>query len=209
MKALRAAAVTLGMFVLAAISASPAKAAYTYKPEYITIFTFQHPVEIPGGQMLPAGTYLFHVLEHSSDRNVVQIFDWHRTKLYATVLTVPDSQQQEGAREIIKFAETAEQGPQALKEWFYPGESGGWLFVYPKSEAAQLAKASKQAVPFMPSNLTADISKPANAATDPTVMELKNAPVQAEQPDGKEVSLNQAFGPKSSTVGTDLALSQR
>ena len=56
----------------------------------MTIFTFSQPIEIPGGKVLPAGTYMFRVADILGDRNVVQIFDKDRRTLYATVLTIPD-----------------------------------------------------------------------------------------------------------------------
>jgi hypothetical protein len=43
-----------------------------------TIFTFSGPVEIPGFHgptVLPAGTYVFQLLDSMSDRSIVQIFN--------------------------------------------------------------------------------------------------------------------------------------
>ena len=42
-----------------------------------TTVTFSAPVEIPGinAQVLPAGTYVFRLLDALSDRNVVQVFN--------------------------------------------------------------------------------------------------------------------------------------
>jgi hypothetical protein len=39
-----------------------------------TIVTFSAPVEIPG-KALPAGTYVFKLLDSTSNRNILQIFD--------------------------------------------------------------------------------------------------------------------------------------
>ena len=44
-----------------------------------TIVTFSQPVEIPGAQVLPAGTYVFKLLDSSSNRNIVQIFNEAKT----------------------------------------------------------------------------------------------------------------------------------
>jgi len=38
-----------------------------------TVLTFSGPVEIPG-QVLPAGTYVFKLLDSGSNRHIVQIF---------------------------------------------------------------------------------------------------------------------------------------
>ena len=42
-----------------------------------TTVTFSAPVEIPGvgAQVLPAGTYVFKLLDSLSDRNIVQVFN--------------------------------------------------------------------------------------------------------------------------------------
>ena len=45
-----------------------------------TTVTFSAPVEIPGvgAQVLPAGTYVFKLLDSQSDRHIVQIFNERR-----------------------------------------------------------------------------------------------------------------------------------
>ena len=50
-----------------------------------TIVTFAAPVEIPG-QALPAGTYVFKVIDSSTTNNVVQVFDRGERHLFATFL---------------------------------------------------------------------------------------------------------------------------
>jgi hypothetical protein len=42
-----------------------------------TVVTFSGPVEVPGvgAQTLPAGTYVFKILDSQSDRHIVQIFN--------------------------------------------------------------------------------------------------------------------------------------
>src|ERR1700720_3721429 len=54
-----------------------------------TVFTFSAPVEIPG-KVLPAGTYVFKLLDSTSNRDIVEIFDKDEKKLYATLLAIPD-----------------------------------------------------------------------------------------------------------------------
>ncbi len=190
MKALRAAVVLFGLAIMVAMTGSPAKADDFNK---LTIFTFSQPVEIPGGKVLPAGTYSFKVLDSVRDRYVVQIFNKDQTQVYATVLAIPDYRRQVGDHAVIKFSETPSGGPEAVKEWFYPGETAGWEFVYPQSRATELAKASHQPVPSMPSNLNSNISQTAKTSTAPSVMAMKNAPLKAEQSSGNEVEVAQAF----------------
>ena len=158
----------------------------------LTIFTFSQPVELPG-VTLPAGTYAFKVLDSLADRSIVQVFDKDQRKLYATVLAIPDYTPQPSNKTIIKFSETTPGAPKAVKEWFYPGESMGWEFVYPKKRATELAKASNQSVPSMPNNLTSNITQPAQSSSDSSVTALKNAPIKAEKPSGEEGEVAEVF----------------
>jgi hypothetical protein len=159
----------------------------------LTIFTFSAPVELPGVAALPTGTYAFQLMNSQSDRNIVQVFNKDRTKLYATVMTIPDYRLEPTDKTVIRFSETAAGGPPAIKEWFYPGDKFGQEFVYPKSRAVELAKASNQAVPSMPDNLKSDITTPAKTSTAASVEALNNAPIKAEQPGGGEVEVAEAF----------------
>src|ERR1039458_1854411 len=56
-----------------------------------TKITFSGPVEIPGVHLqgfavLPAGTYVFKMLDSQSDRHIVQIFSADEKTVYATIL---------------------------------------------------------------------------------------------------------------------------
>src|ERR1700693_5065337 len=49
-----------------------------------TIVTFSAPVEVPG-KALPAGTYVFKVLDTAGSRSIVQILDKDEKQVYATI----------------------------------------------------------------------------------------------------------------------------
>ena len=157
-----------------------------------TIFTFSQPVELPG-VALPAGTYVFKVLDSISDRNIVQVFNKDETKLIGTFVTIPDYTPQPSDKTIVKFSETSAGGPKAIKEWFYPGENVGWEFVYPKKRAVELAKASHQAVPSMPDNMTSNITQQAKNSSDSSVIALKQTPIKAEEANGAEDEVAHVF----------------
>lgn len=95
-----------------------------------TTFTFSGPVEIPG-QVLPAGTYVFKLMSTNSDRNVVQVFSGDELHVYGTFLAVSDERPFPTGKPVITFDEHATGAPQAVKEWFYPGDDYGHVFVYP------------------------------------------------------------------------------
>jgi len=109
-----------------------------------TIVSFSSEVQVPGAT-LPAGTYVFKVLESSADRIVVQISDKSEKHVFATSIAVPNHHMTAKARredpiapEVGKtqftFYETPAGQPQQIKTWFYPGQSYGFDFVYPKAE---------------------------------------------------------------------------
>ena len=96
-----------------------------------TIVTFNAPVEVPG-KSLPAGTYVFKLADDDSDRNVVQIFTEDQQHLLATVMAVSDSRPEPANRTVITLDERPAGTPEAVRSWFYPGDTEGLEFVYPK-----------------------------------------------------------------------------
>jgi len=90
--------------------------------------TFGDSVEIPG-QVLPAGTYVFKLL-NSSDRRIVQIWNASETQILATTITIPDYRPVPPDATIFEFDERPGDSPMALHSWFYPGDNIGQQFVY-------------------------------------------------------------------------------
>jgi hypothetical protein len=95
----------------------------------------------------------------------------------------------------ITFEERAAGAPEAVKAWFYPGETYGHDFVYPKVKAMELAKANNHPVPSMPNALAANTTQPTKNMTEPHVMAMKQAPLKAQQPSQTEVQIAEAFTP--------------
>lgn len=109
-----------------------------------TILTFSGPVQIPG-VTLAAGTYVFKLAD-ISDRHVVQVFDKDEKRLYTTMLALPNKRLEPTDKPIVLFSERASGSPQAVKVWYYPGETVGNEFVYPKTQAMQIARETHQRV---------------------------------------------------------------
>lgn len=122
-----------------------------------TFVTFSGPVSIPG-KTLPAGTYTFRLADSPSDRHIVQIFDRDQTQLFATVLAVPAERNAPEGEPVITFRETPSNMPPALRYWYYAGETSGNEFVYPKSQAMTIARASGEGVMSMDAD-AADITQ--------------------------------------------------
>src|SRR5208282_3932810 len=73
-----------------------------------TVITFSAPVEIPGVHLkgwgvLPAGTYVFKILDSQSDRHIVQIFNKAETQVDATILAIPNYRLRATDKSVITF----------------------------------------------------------------------------------------------------------
>lgn len=172
--------------VLSATFAGPAHAQAWNKR---TSVTFSGPFEIPGpsAQILPAGTYVFRLLDSLSDRHIVQIFNADESHHFATILAIPNYRLKATDKTVITFAERAAGEPQALKAWFYPGDNSGQEFVYPKTRALELAQIVDEPVLFIPDEVAVNIVAPAETAAAPPVVALRTAPVRAVAPTGVEL----------------------
>jgi hypothetical protein len=144
---------------LAAFVAPPAHADEYNK---LTYLTFSGPVQIPGATLAP-GTYMFKLADSMSDRHIVQVFDKAGTKLYATLLAIPDQRLDTPEKNVVLFGERPAGTPQAVKAWWYPGNSIGDEFVYPKSQAMKLARANHEPVLSMPDEGASDRAKMSSA----------------------------------------------
>ncbi len=108
-----------------------------------TIVTFNSPVEIPG-KVLPAGTYVFKLLNSSVNRNTVLVYDKDEMEHVATIAALPDYAMEPTDRPVIRLEERPSGSPEAVKAWFYPGDIHGHEFVYPNRRESELAKQSGQ-----------------------------------------------------------------
>ena len=121
----------LSSFTVAILSAQPL--------DKRTFFTFSAPVEVPG-VALPPGKYIFRIVDPNSGGRVVQVVSADGTKPFAMFFTIPAERLTPAAEPEIRFMETPEGVPPAIKTWWYPGETIGREFIYPKEQARRLAK---------------------------------------------------------------------
>jgi hypothetical protein len=164
-----------------------------------TVVTFSGPVEIPGVHIkgwgvLPAGTYVFKLVDSQSDRHIVQIFSADEKTVYATILAIPNYRLRATGKTVITFRERPAGEPEALRAWFYPGRNWGEEFVYPKAVAIEIAKSSNTAVLTTPAELPVEVEA-IQTVNEPVIAQLRVAPVQAIQPTGEVVELAQVVTP--------------
>ncbi len=150
-----------------------------------TKLTFNEPVEVPG-LVLDAGTYWFTLMNSDADRDIVQIWNADRSQLVTTIFTVADYRFQPTGDTVINFEERPGNQPEAIKEWFYPGEEFGHEFVYPKTRATELAQQTHQPVLSMPDEAATDTvpsALPAMTAVTATGEDIElSEVVQSEEP---------------------------
>lgn len=162
-----------------------------------TTFTFSGPVEIPpvyvtGMRVLPAGTYVFKLVNSSSNRHIVQIFNADQTKIYATILAIPNFRLTPTNKTVLTFNEGIRGKAESLRAWFYPGAQWGEEFVYPKAKAVELAKDTK--LPVLA--LEADVPFEVAQIDEPLIIaQLEKVPVVAVRPTGEVVELAQVVTP--------------
>lgn len=151
-----------------------------------TVVTFSAPVEVPGvgAQVLPAGTYVFTIIDMGSFRHIVRISSEDGSHVFTTAMTVPNFRMKRTGETVITFKERPAGQPEAIRAWFYPGRYWGEEFVYAKSRAVELAKVVNEPI----------LATPIELAQAP-VETLKTAPVLAVKPTGEEVEMAQVVEP--------------
>jgi hypothetical protein len=141
-----------------------------------TTVTFSQPVELPG-KTLPAGTYVFKLIETSTYRHVVQVTNTREDKVFGTFLAIPDWRLKATSDTVIHFKERPAGHAEAVRGWFFPGDQSGHEFVYGKRRAIELAAETHEFVPA------------AEIPAEPKAAELAQAPVVAITPEKKEVEI--------------------
>src|ERR1700730_1512913 len=159
-----------------------------------TEFEFSGPVEIPGKTLAP-GKYVFELEDSQSDRQIVQIFSKDsdgNESLVTTILAIPDYVTKTPDKPIINFEERPSGTPEAVHNWFYPGDNAGWAFVYPKGQNLE-ASANTTPAPA-----------PVTTAAAPR---LPSTPEVQEQAPAPQIQ-DQSPAPKTAAVKEEVVIAQ-
>jgi hypothetical protein len=132
----------LGLSLGVTLYASTAQAQPEDKRTY---FTFSSAIALPG-VTLPAGRYIFHIVDTTTSRKVIQVLSDDGKKPYAMMNTIPDSRREPAKDATVAFYETARGTPAAVKSWWYPGERDGYQFIYARTQAKQIAQKTGKPV---------------------------------------------------------------
>lgn len=96
-----------------------------------TVLTVNQTIQVRDAVLEP-GQYVLQLLNSSSDRHVVQIFNGDQSHIIATVLAIPKERTEPTGDTRFAFWETPPGTAKALRAWFYPGDTIGQEFPYPK-----------------------------------------------------------------------------
>lgn len=126
---LRTLAAALGVLGCAGmVAVSPARADEWNKK---TVLTVNEPIQVRDTLLQP-GQYVFKLLDSSSNRNIVQIYNSSENHLIDTIMAIPNYRIQPTGKSRFTFWETPPGTAKALRAWFYPGDNFGQEFTYPK-----------------------------------------------------------------------------
>jgi hypothetical protein len=138
-----------------------------------TELTVKEAIQVPGATLSP-GNYVVKLVDSQSNRHIVQFTNEREDRVISTVLAIPNERlRPTGETEFSFYEGTAAGEAPALRAWFYPGDTIGQQFAYPKQKALDLERMTGETVPVAPENITAAES---------------TAPVELEQetPAGRE-----------------------
>ncbi|MGH9662022.1 MAG: hypothetical protein ACRD96_25970 [Bryobacteraceae bacterium] len=141
-----------------------------------TVLTVYQPIQVQDTYLEP-GTYVFKLADSSSNRHIVQIFNRDEDQVINTFLAIPNYRLQPTGDSRFTFYETPPGTARAMRAWFYPGDSFGQEFRYPKHPRVLLA------------SLTPQLALPPEPPPPPIVTQpAEPAPVQqsAEEPPKRE-----------------------
>jgi len=178
----------------AVVALGIAAAAHADEWNKLTYLTFSGPVTMPG-ITLPAGTYRFELMDPDASRRVIRVSDKDGSKNYGIFLSISDQKLQPSDNPVVMFRETPAGTPQAIRAWFYPGETNGYEFVYPHDQAMKIAKATHDSVLSM--------KEPASSTTeDDRVASMRGTEVGRVDENGAPVSADERLKDSSSRPAT-------
>jgi hypothetical protein len=144
-------------------------------PDKRTKFTFNRPIALPG-VTLPAGEYLFRLVDATNGSKAVQVLSADGKKPYAMLHTIPNRRNDVSPAPELRFMETGPGTPSAVKTWWYQSEQIGYEFIYPKDQARKLAKGNIEPI------LTTRAETRTEAEIKPTAELERLAPSGVETP---------------------------
>ena len=172
----------VAFLTLAVLTLSIGSRAEAQTANYRTHFTFSAPVTLPG-QTLPAGKYIFRLADPDGSRKVINVLSGDGRRSMGMLHSIPNQATKPPQDAEIRFMETDAQVPPPVKTWWYAGKAIGYEFIYPREQAVQLAKSTKDPILTTAKDTTdfknADLSRITGSGA-PAAVTVSEKPVPAE-----------------------------
>ena len=119
---------SIGVALLVVLASSSTGAMVNSKRT--THFTFSKSVQLPG-VALPAGTYIFEVVNPFTGSDVVSVLSRDRSKLYLLRITNRiERPKTSDLKAAVMLGEAPSGNPPTIKAWFPESETSGRAFIY-------------------------------------------------------------------------------
>jgi len=211
------AAISIGCLILTiAFFAPPSTQADEWNLS--TRFAISHSFEVPGMVLQSDTPYVIRLLDSSSSRNVVQIYNGDRTQLLTMFIAINAERPEPTDKTEFTFLETRPEYPLPMKTWFYPGRLSGLEFVYPKNQAMEIARHSKESVlaaegriePLNESASTVTKSETTTAISEekPAVQENQPEPAVEQQQEQNQIAQNENPADLKTNTDTNTEVQQ-
>ena len=113
-----------------------------------TVLTVNQPMQVTD-RVLQPGTYVFAILgghsDRYTDRYTVRIYNGDQSHVIDTIVTIPTYRVETTGKSHFTFWETPPGTARALRDWYYPGDSFGREFPYPKHPYVLTASLNRPA----------------------------------------------------------------
>jgi len=111
-----------------------------------TILTVNQTIQVRDTVLEP-GQYVLKLYNSNAERHIVQIFNADQSHIIGTVMAIPKQRMDPAGDSQFTFWETPAGTARPMRAWFYPGDTIGQEFPYPKHLIA-LASAAPTPVPI-------------------------------------------------------------
>ena len=152
----------------------------------MTKITVNEPVRLPTMTLQP-GNYSLRLLEATGNRHVVQVRD-ENGKGLGLILALPNYRMVAKDSTVLQYWETPPGQPRAVRAWFFPGDNVGQEFVYPQSEAAEIAAYTGGLLPDISVDLTTTVVDDSNESNSQPSGTVSVAELRGESTEAPVVS---------------------
>jgi len=134
--------------------------------------------------------------------------DKDEKKIYTMFMTVPNDRLDTPNDNVVMFRESPAGVARAVKAWWYPGQRIGEEFVYPKSQATAIAKATHEKVLSSETNASttgSDMDRSAMNSAKIARVDETGAASDDEKQAAKPATTATTTKPGATTTGTTAA----